>query len=659
MATRKRAQKPQPSASPELVEQGIAPLSMLKPAPYNPRKIDKAARRALRKSIETFGLVQPLVVNRRTMHVVGGHQRLEELKALGYTETPVVWVDLDDASEKALNVTLNSTFVSGEFDNDLLADLLKDLQAAPNIAFAELRLDDLLPSFDLGAGENDDDAPKPRTSRPLLADPGQAVVLVGDMREQLAAMPANSVDAIVTDPPYGLSAPPDIAKVMRHWLAGDEYAHGSSGFMGREWDSFVPGPDFWREAFRVLKPGGHAVVFAGTRTVDLMGIALRFAGFEVRDRIAWMFGTGFPKSLDVSKALDEHLGAQRQVIGRQAVPGAQMQAMSDVDGKAGGNRWSGERLAGDGTGEAQRWAGWGTALKPAMEPALLVRKPLESTVAANVLAHGVGGLDIDGCRVEGVPRTTHADGNLQGTSPHPMTWGDETADARNGAAGRWPANVILDEQAAAALDEQSGELTSGSGNKNTRRSTGEIFRAATESADGQVYAGDTGGASRFFLTVRSAAPCALCSLPYDEACAPATSADETSGPDTAALATARGRVRPAAALASEDRSAASVSSVEAAASPSRRSPETSRSSAASDASMTPVERIALAARSAATLCDSCATAFARALVEAQRNPSADSRRGLASMPERSARILSQHLASAAASLASIDITTTR
>ena len=128
------------------------------------------------------------------------------------------------------------------------------------------------------------------------------MILVGDCRETLRLLPSRSIDAVVTDPPYGLSKEPDAAEVLRHWLAGDDYTHTGGGFMGKSWDSFVPGPTVWREVFRVLKPGGHVLCFAGTRTQDLMGMALRLAGFEIRDAIAWAYGTGFPKSHDVSKA---------------------------------------------------------------------------------------------------------------------------------------------------------------------------------------------------------------------------------------------------------------------------------------------------------------------------------------------------------------------
>ena len=132
-----------------------------------------------------------------------------------------------------------------------------------------------------------------------------AEVITGDSLDILRTLPDASISAVVTDPPYGLSREPDALEMLQHWLAGDDYKHRGAGFMGKTWDSFVPGPRLWREVLRVLKPGGHACVFAGSRTVDLMGLALRIAGFEIRDQLQWIYGSGFPKSLDVSKAIDK------------------------------------------------------------------------------------------------------------------------------------------------------------------------------------------------------------------------------------------------------------------------------------------------------------------------------------------------------------------
>lgn len=220
----------------------------------------------------------------------------------------------------------------------------------------------------------------------------------------------NSIDAIVTDPPYGLSKQPKMEEVLKHWLAGDDYNATGSGFMGKTWDSFVPGPSIWKEAYRCLKPGAWAVVFAGSRTQDLMALSLRLAGFEIMDTGMWLYGSGFPKSLDISKAIDKCLGAERSKVRINASEVRNPKTHGNgTDGTKGATRPWIERALEVGyhekdsdepaTDQAKQWEGFGTALKPAYEPFILARKPLDGTYANNVLKHGVGGLNIDGCRI--------------------------------------------------------------------------------------------------------------------------------------------------------------------------------------------------------------------------------------------------------------------
>ena len=295
----------------------------------------------------------------------------------------------------------------------------------------------------------------------LVGDPLMAprwVLHRGDCIEALRDMPDSSVDSVVTDPPYGLSdhKPADVVACLAAWLAGEEYRPNKKGFMGRAWDSWVPGPEVWREVFRVLKPGGHIVAFAGSRTHDLMSMALRLAGFECRDTVMWVYGSGFPKSLDVSKAIDKSAGAEREKVRKPC-------AATAYSSNAGNTRPWMERakelgyseVDGDtpATDAARQWAGWGTALKPAFEPALLFRKPLAGTVAENVMEHGTGALNIDGCRV---PASSDADakgcadkcasvvgldsnrnGNAYGE------WKGERQDSTS-SLGRFPSNVIHD-----------------------------------------------------------------------------------------------------------------------------------------------------------------------------------------------------------------------
>jgi site-specific DNA-methyltransferase (adenine-specific) len=242
----------------------------------------------------------------------------------------------------------------------------------------------------------------------------------------MATLPDASVDAVVCDPPYEL------------------------GFMGKAWDASGIAYDLevWRQALRVLKPGGHILAFSGSRTYHRMVCAIEDAGFEIRDQIMWVYGSGFPKSLDVSKAIDKAAGAERKRIMVPTMPGNKPYS--------GGISYAGEGFSGfrdisdPCTHDARQWSGWGTALKPAHEPICMARKPLQGTVAANVLRHGTGAINVDGCRVG------HRDARplLRNAS---MGYGGSNSQGivEDGGAGRWPANFIHDgsDEATAGLGE--------------------------------------------------------------------------------------------------------------------------------------------------------------------------------------------------------------
>src|SRR5699024_8538347 len=303
----------------------------------------------------------------------------------------------------------------------------------------------------------------------------------GDCIETMNAMPPESIDAIVTDPPYGLS------------------------FMQAKWDATPPGVQWAEACYRVLKPGGHIAAFGGTRTWHRLAVAIEDAGFEMRDSLAWLYGSGFPKSHDVGKAIDKLAGAEREGVGgarQHTGAGSTMRRSAQVqhghrpeEHEYGGMASDTIPITAPATPEAAQWDGWGTALKPAFEPIVLARKPIaEKTVARNVLAHGTGAINVDACRIETDDNLNGGGASggpggaflLDGAGPVDelralAAAGEKTPNGRDAQAtlvraltskergrgeyvqpsGRWPANVLLDEHAAAWVDEQSGVLKSG------------------------------------------------------------------------------------------------------------------------------------------------------------------------------------------------------
>jgi site-specific DNA-methyltransferase (adenine-specific) len=287
-------------------------------------------------------------------------------------------------------------------------------------------------------------------------------LLMGDCLDVLRTMPDCSVDAVVTDPPYGLA------------------------FMGKRWDYDVPSVAIWAECLRVLKPGGHLLAFAGTRTQHRMAVRIEDAGFEIRDMIAWVYGSGFPKSLDVSKAIDKAAGEIRP-----RVAGGQEGVNAILGARKCGEAISGEAIS----GEAQQWAGWGTALKPALEPITMARKPLAGTVAANVLKHGTGALNVDGCRVGAKARpvmvrtkTVVSATTMSGQSMGATSSGEQTT------AGRWPANLIHSGEG-----EVVGLFPQTTSGANPTRRGGMGYHGAEGQQQCHAPRGqDTGSAARFF-----------------------------------------------------------------------------------------------------------------------------------------------------------------
>lgn len=328
----------------------------------------------------------------------------------------------------------------------------------------------------------------------LVMNTDEVQLYRGDCRIVMASLPDNSVDSIVTDPPYEL------------------------GFMGRQWDrsGIAFDPDVWAQALRVLKPGGHLLAFGGTRTWHRVAVAIEDAGFEIRDSIAWLYGSGFPKSMDVSRAIDKAAGATPIDTGIRSPRHG-----GGVIGAGSSYEVSPEvpNITAPATDAAREWEGWGTALKPAHEPVVVARKPFQGTVAANVLAQGTGAINIDASRIqmsaEDAGRIEAMGGFGRGGYTRPRT--DETfmqgtaeaTAARAHEGGRWPSNVLLDESQAAELDAQSGILTSGAKSLRSGDPIVSKWRESEGRSDKQVRAKDSsfelnsGGASRFFYVAKA------------------------------------------------------------------------------------------------------------------------------------------------------------
>jgi site-specific DNA-methyltransferase (adenine-specific) len=275
---------------------------------------------------------------------------------------------------------------------------------------------------------------------------------LGDCLEVLKTIPDNSIDSVVTDPPYGLGKEPIAEQLMKDWIEKGYHEVKGGGFMGKEWDAFVPQPIFWKEVFRVLKHGGHVVSFFGTRTYDWGVMAMRFAGFEIRDCIQWLYGSGFPKSYNIAKGIEgkivngsaswndwKKLDGEKEQVNwgyskQQAEQGYRDDYSESNKERVGKVNFQSE--------EAKYWDGWGSALKPANEPIVLARKPLEKglSIADNVLKWGTGGINIDGCRVSGVNMTK---GGCKFNSAFFESGNSSFTKDFDESKGRFPANVIL------------------------------------------------------------------------------------------------------------------------------------------------------------------------------------------------------------------------
>jgi site-specific DNA-methyltransferase (adenine-specific) len=272
-------------------------------------------------------------------------------------------------------------------------------------------------------------------------------IICGNNIEVLKGYPDNYFDSVVTDPPYGLGKEPDPYEVLKSWIDSGHHDVKGGGFMGKEWDSFIPQPLFWKEVFRVLKHGGSVLSFFGTRTYDWGVMSMRLAGFEIRDCIFWTYGSGFPKSHNISKALDKLAGAERNIIGSKGTRPIQTSGRINAEASQNGSFEREENLITEpATEAAKQWEGWGSALKPAVEPIVMARKPLEKglSIAENVLKWGTGAINIDGCRVNiGSDDPNHRHNPSIGNNGENSIFGVGGHNGNLNNQGRFPANLIL------------------------------------------------------------------------------------------------------------------------------------------------------------------------------------------------------------------------
>lgn len=415
---------------------------------------------------------------------------------------------------------------------------------------------------------------------PTYFHDGRATLYGGDCLEVLKQIADNSIDAVCTDPPYHLTsivkrfgaenAAPAMSAAQRRFAktggadrkpGPDQYGRLSRGFMGKQWDGgdIAFRVELWAECWRVLKPGGHVAAFAAPKNRDLMSTAIRAAGFEVRDEIvdlfslddnerrfveslspdqsellarcldhasdfgmlAWLFGSGFPKSHDISKAIDRALGAERAVVSQGApvkrmIPGADQH--KDGWEKTSGRIYVPTETA-PATEEAAQWEGWGTALKPAIEPICLARKPLsEKTVAANVLRWGVGAINVDACRVgyadesdaaaaaaaAAKQRSRQTDRNVDGWGMKAQDISREDYLAGSAGLGRWPANLVHDgsPEVVAGFPESSGAQGKVAGGEPSETGQNGIYGRFAR-VPSLPPRGDSGSAARFFYSSKA------------------------------------------------------------------------------------------------------------------------------------------------------------
>lgn len=491
------------------------PLDRLRPARVNPRRHGEDDLAELAASIRRFGFRAPILAT-SDGEIVAGEGRWRAARSLGLEAVPVVIVEgLNAAERQAYLIADNRLAELSTWDEAELAQALDGFDELEGLGFTDADLEELQAGLEEAPPTPPEDLDP--EDPPIPAPPANPVSRLGDVwtlgRHRLvcgdssdpssleAALDGRLAASIVTDPPYGL------------------------GFMGKAWDRGIPPASVWATFAEHMLPGAMALVFGGTRTYHRLTCAIEDAGFEIRDCLSWLYGSGFPKSLDVSKAIDKAAGAEREASGKPyRVPDAKRTRPHFVHEGDNPKATTQYQPTAPQTEGAILFEGYGTALKPAWEPIVLAMKPLDGTFAQNALAHGVAGLNVDGGRIEaagGSPAATRRasarkSGNVPVHHGEPAAKAEAlgkihnrsrpevyTAERPGEAIGRWPANVALDTDAAAVLDEQSGESKDGVAVRRHGNQGLGIFPVKIAEGSDDVGFGGAGGASRFFYTAKA------------------------------------------------------------------------------------------------------------------------------------------------------------
>lgn len=453
------------------------PIEDLKEWENNPRHNDHAVAEVA-KSIKRFGFASPIIARQEDNMVIAGHTRLAAARSLGLDTVPVRFVDLDPTEAQLLALADNKIGELADWDQDLLSEILTDLkdEDLSGLGFSDAELEELIEEAHFEPLDNlieedleDEDWDQMPAESVKIAKAGGVYqiggqqVACGDCIEVMRSLPDNSVDSIVTDPPYGISF------MGRSWDTFDKKQFGHAGEEGQNDLKVKKGfntlPRYqsegmyaffleWsKECLRVLKDGGHLIAFSATRSVHRMASAIEDAGFEIRDQLGWCYYSGFPKSMNISKQIDKMAGAEREVVGYQKLTGTARSTPAITSSADGGYDIKKDQtpITKPATKEAQYWQGWGTALKPAYEPCVLARKPIaEKNVASQVLKTGTGAINIDACRFGyGDPcwiGPNEKEWSFKHTGRVDGSGATLTTAAREGLQssdpkGRWPANL--------------------------------------------------------------------------------------------------------------------------------------------------------------------------------------------------------------------------